>query len=355
MNRLLTLTGAGLCLASALGCSSSSKPSGNTGGSGGAAGTSSAVGGGSSAGSGGKSSVNGPAITSAPPAWVRPADCGGVGNLCPNLSGCAAKSACQLFGNVCIPAFDATKPLPGRSAETPYCAAYSCMTFDQASCFCTGEAGKTEPACESPSALALLCVSKGSSCATDPCCDGYSCVDVGHGQKQCQVACKTNTDCADTGCCTDPHETGVNICSPKAACDTPCKKTADTTCTPGTTTTASDCCDGNCFPNDVPAFAGCRASCATSADCKSGCCQPYSDGTYGFCTDAVYCTCAAVGTACGSAPPYCCAGNTCGGNDTDGYKCAPSCKVNADCATKCCSLFTGEDNGICADASRCSP
>jgi hypothetical protein len=40
-------------------------------------------------GAAGTGSAAAPAITEAPPAWVRPSDCGGIGNLCPNLSGCA--------------------------------------------------------------------------------------------------------------------------------------------------------------------------------------------------------------------------------------------------------------------------
>ena len=361
MNRALAGVGVGWSLVLVLGCSSSKPSTAAT------AGAANASGGAANAGTAGQTStpggsgggtthVTGPAITSAPPAWIRPADCGGVGDLCPNLFGCVAQqSTCQLEGNVCIPAFPpGATSLPGRTAETPYCAAYTCMNFAQASCFCTGEAGKTVPACESPSALALLCVSKGASCATTACCAGSSCVSIGNGQKQCQVTCQTNADCADTGCCADPHEVGVSVCSPKAACDNPCKKGGDTSCDPGSTTTPTDCCNGTCVQSTVPSFAGCRPYCSTNADCKSGCCQPFDNSTSGFCADAAYCVCAELGGECGPNAPNCCDGATCASNDAqNGYQCYPSCKTDADCSSKCCSVFDGEDHGVCVAASAC--
>ncbi|HWZ92483.1 MAG TPA: hypothetical protein VNW92_26640, partial [Polyangiaceae bacterium] len=141
MVRVFAVTG--LVVAFAAGCSSKSSGGGSggqpsSGGSVSSSGSGGASGSHDTTGGGGTTTSTGPVITSAPPAWVRPADCGGIGNLCPNLSGCADKSTCQLEGNVCIPSFDASKGLPGRTADTPYCAAYTCMTFDQASCFCTG-------------------------------------------------------------------------------------------------------------------------------------------------------------------------------------------------------------------------
>ena len=350
MVRVFAVTG--LVLAFAAGCSSKSSNGGSggqpaSGGGVGSSGSGGASGSHNSTGGGGAST--GPVITSAPPAWVRPADCGGIGNLCPNLSGCADKSTCQLEGNVCIPSFDGGKGLPGRTADTPYCAAYTCMTFDQASCFCTGDAGKTVPGCSSPGALAGLCADQSGSCTSTPCCDGFSCVTNGHaGDKQCQVTCKTNADCPDTGCCTDPNDVGIDICSPKAACDTPCKKRGATDCTQNTLSSLSNCCNGDCIKSNTPAFAGCRPLCNTSADCDTGCCQPFSNGG-GFCVDASYCSCPPVGAACGPDLPDCCAGTACAGDGDGGFVCLQTCNSKADCSSQCCSTLTGSDINVCVD------
>jgi len=359
MNRVLVLAGLVWSFSLVVGCSSSKSPTAAGAGASNASGAAGSASGGaagqSSTPTAGSAGMKGPVITSAPAAWARPADCGGIGDLCPNLFGCkAGQSTCQLEGNVCIPAFPAgATSLPGRTAETPYCAAYTCMTFDQASCFCTGEAGKTVATCESPSALAQLCVLTGKSCDSEACCAGSSCVASGNGHKQCAVTCQINTDCPDTGCCTDPHEVGVKICSPKAACDNPCKKVADTSCTPSTTTTASNCCNGACIQSTIATFAGCRPLCIKNTDCTSSCCEPFSDGASGFCVDAALCGCSNAGGACGPGAPACCDGSSCAGNDSGGFECFPSCKIAEDCATKCCALFTGESNGVCVAASEC--
>src|SRR6187399_1252850 len=143
------------------------------GGTGGTSGAGRAGSGAAQAGASGKAgaATTGPAITSAPPAWLPPADCGGIGDTCPNgLAGCSTRSSCQLEGYVCIPRLEpGATALPSRTAETPYCAAYTCMTFEEASCFCTGAAGKVTPSCSSPSALAGLCVGKDSSCESKAC------------------------------------------------------------------------------------------------------------------------------------------------------------------------------------------
>jgi len=342
--------GLGFLLSLAVGCSSGGKTgTGSAGQSAGGAASTAGNGatGGAHANTGGATS-SGPPITSAPAAWAPPADCGGIGNLCPNLSGCAAKSSCQLEGNVCIPAFDVAKGLPGRTADTPYCAAYTCMTFEQASCFCTGPAGKTVSSCTSPSALAGLCVGPLANCAQTPCCDGLSCVDNGHHGQQCQIKCQSNADCTDTGCCTDPNEVGVNICSPKAACDSPCKKLGDTNCTQNTLSALSNCCNGDCIQGDNPSFKGCRPLCNTNADCSTGCCEPFSNGG-GFCVDASFCTCPAIGAACGPNLPDCCAGSACGGDGKGGFVCYQSCNSKADCPSQCCSTLTGSDTNVCLD------
>ena len=55
-----------------------------------------------------------------------------MGNPC--SEGCGG-AACQLEGNVCVPFAEVGA---SASACLPYCLAYACMTFDEASCFCTG-------------------------------------------------------------------------------------------------------------------------------------------------------------------------------------------------------------------------
>src|SRR4051812_7333636 len=70
-----------------------------TGGAGaqaGGGGTAAAAGKGGTGGTGGTGgSAMGPAITSAPPAWMPPADCGGIGDTCPQgIIGCSTKSTC---------------------------------------------------------------------------------------------------------------------------------------------------------------------------------------------------------------------------------------------------------------------
>src|SRR6478609_4214374 len=219
--------------ASALACSKSPEAAGGTAGAANASGGTAGAANGGSAGSGaatgggsaGKPST-GPAITEAPDAWSRPADCGGVGDTCPEgIFGCTgATSSCQLEGYVCIPAVQSGKPLPSRTVETPYCAAYTCMTFEQASCFCTGDAGKTDSRCASPAALAGLCGADSTRCTADTeCCKGFACLpEAYYPQKSCRQTCATNADCS-SGCCTDALDTGVKICATTDKCQTACK------------------------------------------------------------------------------------------------------------------------------------
>ena len=345
------------------GCSESS-PSDGGDESGGASGTGaggSSSGGSSSGGSsnggsstGGSSGTagSGPPITSAPPDWVRPAECGGVGNLCPNLSGCAELSTCQLEGNVCIPNFDPSAGmLPSRTAETPYCAAYTCMTFEQASCFCTGEAGAMYADCSSPSALAGLCKGDGRTCtAMDACCSGFSCVDRG-SYSTCERTCTSGSEC-ESGCCTDRYDTGTMICADAEACTNPCKKTGEA-CMPGSSTTPNDCCQGSCVQSENPDYAGCRRDCTTNADCDTGCCSPYANSTRGFCTAPLYCMCNPAGGACGAGNPACCDGATCAGFDDTSFSCYQSCTQNAECATNCCVELNGGGGSICLGPEYC--
>lgn len=305
------------------------------------------TGGSAQAGTSGKAGgSSGPAITSAPPSWMPPADCGGIGDTCPNgLAGCSTKSTCQLEGYVCIPSLPAgATALPSRTAETPYCAAYTCMTFEEASCFCTGEAGKVTPSCSSPSALAGLCAGKDSSCASKACCDGLTCVDT-NGGKRCEEPCSSASECS-TGCCTDRYDTGVSICAEMTACTTPCKKRGQA-CNGGDLNTPTDCCRGTCVGSDNPDFGGCRPTCTTSADCDTGCCQLFSDSSNGFCTDAKYCSCPADGEPCGPGIAYCCEGSTCIGKTETEFECRHDCMTDADCSGGKCSPLSNDSGHIC--------
>jgi hypothetical protein len=346
----------GFLCASVGGCSKSDSPgpaaSGGSG-DGTSVGGASIGGVGSQAGSGSAGTPtfnNGPAISSAPPAWVRPADCKGIGNLCPNLSGCiAGGSSCQLEGNVCIPALvPGASSLPAKSMERPYCAAYTCMTFDEASCFCTGEAAKTEPDCTSPAALAGLCKGKGGSCgAAGTCCDGLSCVDHG-GYSACEEPCQTAADC-ESGCCTDLYDTGVTICAKLAACENPCKKRGEV-CEQGSATTPNNCCQGDCLKSETPDFDGCRPHCRKNEDCDTGCCRQYSDSNEGFCVGADWCTCSPIGAECGKGG--CCEGSTCAGKDGS-FSCKQLCTQASDCATGCCDPLSDNSAKVCQPPNYC--
>jgi hypothetical protein len=298
-------------------------------------------------GAAGTGSAAAPAITEAPPAWVRPSDCGGIGNLCPNLSGCAELSTCQLEGNVCIPKLaDGATALPGRTAETPYCAAFTCMSFEQASCFCTGEAGKTVRGCSSPAALAGLCAAEESSCRDKACCDGLTCTENASDQPVCRIPCAQASDCT-SGCCTDLYDRGVEICAEAAACANPCKKRGDATCNAGST--AGDrCCRGSCVQATNPDYAGCRPTCAMDADCDTGCCVAFADNQGGFCADARYCSCSAVGAPCGGDQDVdCCDDTRCVAFGDTPFTCHSECDASRPCVTGSCRTLSDASASVC--------
>lgn len=342
-----------LASAGAWACNKNAADDGDSGGSsnthaGAGVGASGAGGRASLAGAGGKAGAGaGPAITSAPPTWVPPADCGGIGDTCPNgLAGCSTKSTCQLEGYVCIPKLETgATALPSRTAETPYCAAYTCMTFEQASCFCTGAAGKLTPSCSSPSALAGLCAGKDAGCTSMSCCDGLSCVDT-TGGKRCEQPCNSASDCS-TGCCTDLNDTGVPICAEMTACTTPCKKHGEA-CKGGSLDTPTDCCRGSCIQSDNPDFGGCRPLCSTSTDCDTGCCVPFDSGSSsGFCADSKYCSCPGDGQACGPGVAYCCQGMSCIGASATELVCRHDCATDADCTAAKCTPLSDDSGSVC--------
>jgi hypothetical protein len=317
---------------------------GGTGGSGGNGGSS-----GGGAGAGG-APIEGPAIDSAPAEWARPADCGGIGDLCVAL-GCGARSTCQLIGDVCIPAFAAgSSALPSKSADHPYCAAFTCMTFEEASCFCTGPAGDTQPACSSPEALAGLCVGPGSDCSEEACCDGLSCVSDGYSGRVCEQTCASGDEC-ETGCCTDLRDTGDMICAEQSACDNPCKKRGEACM--GSETSNGGCCRGSCVESTNSDFAGCRPTCNVNEDCDTGCCQLFDQSTYGFCADARYCVCGQMDAACGGMNAQCCDGFECVGASVETLACHEVCTGPADCATHCCAPVNGADYMVCEPPEYC--
>jgi len=280
-----------------------------------------------------------PLPTHVPAQWMRPPDCHGVGNSCDD--GCLG-SACQLDGNVCINFAEVGK---SQTAMAPYCLAYACMTYEEASCFCTGSVAASSAVCKAgPAAVLGLCAAEEGSCASTPCCDGLTCVKVPNAGSFCYRACKNNGDC-DTGCCTDRKDTGTLECAPAAACQHPCAKQG------ATFAEASDCCNGLCNATSMEAgFLGCRLPCAADGDCASGCCQLYSGADFGFCADAHYCACGRGAGGKGCAP-----GTTCATTDNpDAPACLTDCKLPGDCASGCCTQpVPGTDHGVCVDKSKC--
>jgi hypothetical protein len=213
-------------------------------------------------------------VTSVPDAWAPPADCNGVGNLCWN---CGSGATCQLLGNVCVPSPDG--PPTNRNEQTPYCLARVCMTYEQASCFCTGEAGALYASCQAgPAAVANLCATVGASCDSEGCCPGLACLK-GSSSSTCYQTCAAGSDCS-TGCCTDLFDDGHMECAPQAACQNPCQKHG------GSCQQSSDCCAGECLtinPDGGPPYT-CYPNCTGPSDCDAGCCGPIIGEDASACT-----------------------------------------------------------------------
>jgi hypothetical protein len=271
-----------------------------------------------------------PVVIHVPDSWSRPADCHGVGQTCD--LGCGDGAICQLDGYVCIPKPPDLNHPAGNTADTPYCLAYSCMTYDQASCFCTGPAGAQYPSCKyGPPAVAGLCAGEASSCDNGPCCAGLDCVSISPTHKVCYDRCSGNADC-DTNCCTDRRDTGDLVCAPLTSCQTLCTKRGQA-CTGD-----SQCCNGVCVMDSNPDWKGCRPACSTNADCDTGCCQLFANSTTGFCTSPGYCGCGAG----------CPAGSSCVTFDGTTLSCKKDCTVDTDCPSVCCSGKVGGTNhGVC--------
>jgi hypothetical protein len=221
------------------------------------------------------------------------------------------------------------------------------MTFEEASCFCTGEAAEVTPSCSSPEALAGLCTGPDGSCAERACCDGLTCLDLGTS-KRCEAPCTTSAEC-ETGCCTDLYDTGVSVCAELDACENVCKKRGEA-CTQGSSTTPDDCCRGSCVESQNPDYAGCRPNCTTNEQCPdTGCCVLFSDSTNGFCADAQYCSCGAEGATCGPNSPSCCEGTVCAGTDNI-FTCRRSCELPTDCPSGTCEPLSDNSASICGAA-----
>ena len=181
---------------------------------------------------------------------------------------------CQLIGDYCQP-----NGVP-KGECSPYCLAFACMTFDQASCFCTGDAGAQFGQCAcGPAAVLGQCATEGASCDTTPCCpcQGLQCVaDSVLNTKVCRQPCMKNSDCA-TNCC----DTTAHLCHDSLYCN--CTD-AGAACGGG----GPDCCPGaTCATFQLDAATptyNCFANCFQQSDCASGCCSlPFPGKNYGAC------------------------------------------------------------------------
>jgi hypothetical protein len=215
-----------------------------------------------------------------PDAWVRPAQCNGVGNLC--SEGCQG-AACAFGGVVCTPLSRISAPPDGCA---PYCLSGACMSFDEASCFCTGSAAAKVSACAcSPKAIASAaagtCVPEGVSCESAPCCDcmGLSCVTEVWSGPVCRQPCAKDADCA-TRCC----NVASGVWQDAGYCN--CVGAGNRCGATGVDGDGIACCPGNtCVGEDLEGNAlSCRQDCKTQADCTTGCCSLFAPGSdRGYC------------------------------------------------------------------------
>jgi hypothetical protein len=80
---------------------------------------------------------------------------------------------------------------------------------------------------------------------------------------------------------------------------------------------------------------------------------PYSNSTTGFCTNAIYCMCSAVGESCSPGKPMCCDDGACAGFTADTLTCFQRCTQSTDCATGCCSKLSNSDVSVCETPDYC--
>lgn len=224
--------------------------------------------------------LSGPAVSSAPAQWMRPADCGGIGDWCTGILSCGSQSECQALGNYCVPSAG-PNGLGEDCPQTPYCLGSSCMTYEQASCFCTGEGGVAEfPACAcSPSAVIGLCAAEGTSCTSTACCDcqGLKCVTDTVSGTVCRQPCTQNTDCV-TGCC----DTSTGYCHDSIYCN--CVDAGADGCGGN----GPSCCPGSTcltYAEDGGGPFSCYLNCTQQSQCPAGtaCSSNISGLNHGAC------------------------------------------------------------------------
>jgi len=288
-------------------------------------------------------------LTEVPDAWERPDDCGGIGELCWD---CGERGICQTLTETCVSEraiLDTENN--AQTDETPYCEAYACMNFEEASCYCTGPAGELTPECaDGPAGVAGLCQPEGSSCTEDACCGELTCLNWDLNRETCYQACTVAEDC-DSGCCTDLKDTGDLVCAPARACDNQCKREGEDCAD------QSECCRGACNSDaSFPEWSGCRPRCADDSDCDGGCCIQYANTSSGFCADPGYCACQPEYTECGPDSRACCDSQLCLTEDASstGFACRDTCTAGDQCESGCCAgTINGSDLLLCVDAIYC--
>jgi hypothetical protein len=202
-----------------------------------------------------------------------------------------------------------------------------------------------------------LCGTESTTCDADTdCCGGFACLPGAYyPTKSCRETCAANEDCA-SGCCTDALDTGTKICATADQCETACKKEGALDCTQNDPNKPSLCCRGTCVQSENPNYAGCRRRCSKNEDCfETGCCEPFSNSTEGFCVDAKFCGCGNAGAACGGNDnPACCSGTTCLTYDQGAsFSCFKTCATNADCPDSCCVTLSDGSAKACAPPGKC--
>ena len=319
----------------------------------GASGKSGASGSGRSSGTGAKGGAGGSAgrgpLTGT--TWPAPtAACGSLGQDCAN---CTGNTICWADVSLCLPRARGLLCTPGACDDAaPYCLNGACMTADEASCVCAAPMAKEKirECSGGPTAAAGSCIANGQFCDSAPskCCGGLSCIQAPNILGQCMKTCSADGDCAP-GCCL---ETGIG---PKV-CGTCGGTVPSTQCVEKGMSCSGNppCCPGNtCVTSDNPKFAGCRGACMTNADCDTGCCQPFTGKTNGFCAQAEYCTCRTAGMPCGGNEPKCCDDTACISMAGGASMCTDKCTASAECPSQCCIAVTGTDFKVCSSQGPC--
>jgi len=127
--------------------------------------------------------------------------------------------------------------------------------------------------------------------------------------------------------------------------------------------TPAECCnDMMCIAQGTtgePTWLGCRVRCTGDAECAASgqCCLLLQGQTFGFCTDAKWCSCGTSGTPCGGSNAKCCDDQMCGANDVQGsaYECRARCTQDSDCPTTgcCVEAFQGSGQKACLNPVFC--